>query len=216
MLLDQDKISSEIEKPREDPRVTRTRRLLVQAFIDLLQEKDFQSITIQDIANRATVNRVTFYAHFQDKVALLEYTIREMIQNHLNARLPAGSPYTPQNLALLVQTVCEFLAEMERTCPPPLGQMGPLMEKQIKAELYEILMGWLARMPFAEEMGSAPRQAQPHPTLEQIAMVTTWAIYGAAMQWIQQKPQIPAAEYVQQILPLILGSFETGSGEIVP
>src|SRR5205807_1741174 len=46
-----------------DPRVKRTRKLLQQAFIELFQEKGFASISIQDITERATVNRATFYAH---------------------------------------------------------------------------------------------------------------------------------------------------------
>ena len=54
---------------RVDPRVKRTRKLLQQAFLELFQEKGFASISIQDITERATVNRATFYAHFPDKYA---------------------------------------------------------------------------------------------------------------------------------------------------
>ncbi len=51
-----------------DPRVKRTRQLLLQAFMALLEEKQhIYSISVQDIAERATVNRATFYAHFEDK-----------------------------------------------------------------------------------------------------------------------------------------------------
>lgn len=56
-----------------DPRVKRTRQALLQAFVALLEEKqNFHSISVQDIAERATVNRATFYDHFEDKYALLE------------------------------------------------------------------------------------------------------------------------------------------------
>jgi AcrR family transcriptional regulator len=177
--------------------------LLVQAFTALMNEKSFQSITVQDIANRATVNRVTFYAHFPDKYALLEYTIRAMIQERLRSQLPEGSPYNPDNLARLILTVCEFLDEMGRHCPPPYGQLEPLMEKQIKVEVYEMLRGWLAEQ--------TPVGSQSHSTPEQAAMVASWAIYGAAMQWIQQEPREPAREYVQQVLPLILGGLTSVS-----
>ncbi len=60
-----------------DPRVKRTRQLLQRAFLDLYQEKSFSLITVQDIAERATVNRVTFYAHFEDKYALMDSLMRE-------------------------------------------------------------------------------------------------------------------------------------------
>jgi AcrR family transcriptional regulator len=47
------------EKKREDPRVRRTRKLLNQAFFELMNEKGFQSLTVQDIADRAEVNRAS-------------------------------------------------------------------------------------------------------------------------------------------------------------
>ncbi len=192
--------STQVESARrEDPRVVRTRQLIMQAFTELLQEKSFQAITIQDIAARATINRVTFYAHFADKYALLEYTIREMIRKQVHSRLPEGAPYSRENLALLILTVCEFLGEIGRVCPPPHGHMEPLMEKQIKAELNEILAGWLSEGPAGESRQS--------PTAEQAAMVASWAIYGAAVQWTHQEQKAPAGEYVGQILPLILGSM---------
>ena len=198
-------LKPEEEEKRVDPRIKRTRQLLQQAFMELMREKSFEAITVQDIAERATVNRVTFYAHFQDKYALLEYTIREMIRQRLHSQVPEDTPYSPENMARLILTVCEFLAEMERVCPPPHGQMGPLMEKQFKAELHEILEGWLAERPAG---GSLSERVRRHPTPEQAAMVTSWAIYGAAVQWMQQGRREPASEYVRQVLPLILGGLQ--------
>ena len=51
-----------------DPRVTRTKKLLMDAFREIAKEKKLQTITIKDITERATVNRATFYAHFYDIV----------------------------------------------------------------------------------------------------------------------------------------------------
>jgi AcrR family transcriptional regulator len=196
MLLKEEQVKNSQPVLKEDPRVVRTRQLIQHAFMDLFREKSFEEITIQEIADRATINRVTFYAHFQDKFALLEYTIREMIRQHLYKQLPDNVPFNPENMALLVRTVCEFLTEIQRMCPPPHGQMDTLMEKQIKAELYEILHSWLVE--------TAPDDTNAGPTLEQTAMVTSWAIYGAAVQWVKEKREKSAEEYVEQVLPLIL------------
>ena len=100
------------EERKLDPRVKRTRQLLQQALMDLMAEKSFQAITVQDIAGRATVNRVTFYAHFEDKYVLLEYSIRQSFKQRLGSQLPTGSSFSPENLARLILAVCEFLAEM--------------------------------------------------------------------------------------------------------
>ncbi|HWQ84479.1 MAG TPA: TetR/AcrR family transcriptional regulator [Anaerolineales bacterium] len=55
-----------VVEAKVDPRIKRTRALLVQAFTELLAEKGFQAISVQDISERATVNRTTFYLHFPD------------------------------------------------------------------------------------------------------------------------------------------------------
>jgi len=189
------------EEKKLDPRVKRTRQLLQRALMELMAEKSFQAITVQDIAERATVNRVTFYAHFEDKYALLEYTMREMFKQRLRSQLPDGSLFSPENLARLILIVCELLAETGRQCPPPHGQLEPLMEKQIKAELYEVLYAWLAE--------AASGKTERRPTPEQAAMITSWAIYGAAVQWSQKEQPEPAREFVQQVLPIIIASLNT-------
>jgi AcrR family transcriptional regulator len=183
------------EDRREDPRVTRTRQLLHQALLELMMEKSFQAITIQDIADRATVNRVTFYAHFQDKFALLEYSVREMFKERLHERLSETAVFSPENLATLILVVCEFLRGMFRECPAPHGQMDSLMEKQIKEVIYERLFSW------SDDLAAADNG-------EQKAMITAWAIYGAAVQWNQQKKPQPIDSFVAQVLPIIRAGFD--------
>ncbi len=65
--------------PRTDPRVLRTRQLIRDAFIDLLQEIELEKITVNRIAERATINRVTFYLHYRDIQDMLEKMADEMI-----------------------------------------------------------------------------------------------------------------------------------------
>src|SRR6476660_467523 len=64
----------------EDLRVRRTRKLLIQALIELTIEKGFAAITVQEIADRAMVNRATFYRHYRDKHDLLEAYMREVYE----------------------------------------------------------------------------------------------------------------------------------------
>ncbi|MFQ5575317.1 MAG: TetR/AcrR family transcriptional regulator [Terriglobia bacterium] len=54
-----------------DRRVGRTRRRLKEALGELIQEREYDEITIQDIARRADVGRSTFYSHFASKEDLL-------------------------------------------------------------------------------------------------------------------------------------------------
>jgi AcrR family transcriptional regulator len=56
---------------KEDRRIQRTRLLLLDALLALVQERGFDDVTVQDVIDRANVGRSTFYAHFVDKEDLL-------------------------------------------------------------------------------------------------------------------------------------------------
>ena len=75
---------------RLDPRVRRTRQFLRQALWELIPEKGYEAITIQDIADRATLNRTTFYLHYRDKADLLYQGIAEVFDE-----LCSRDPLTP-------------------------------------------------------------------------------------------------------------------------
>ena len=54
-----------------DRRVQKTRKLLQDALIELVAEKGYEAVSIQELLDRANVGRSTFYAHFQGKDQLL-------------------------------------------------------------------------------------------------------------------------------------------------
>ena len=54
-------------RPKMDSRARRTRDSLGDALIELMQERPFKSITVQDVLDRAEVGRSTFYTHYRDK-----------------------------------------------------------------------------------------------------------------------------------------------------
>lgn len=81
-----------MDREREDRRVRRTRRALQEALRDLMLQKPYDRITVQDVLDRADVGRATFYAHFRDKDALLmsEFeAMRESLRQHLATPLRA-------------------------------------------------------------------------------------------------------------------------------
>lgn len=66
--------------PTEDRRVLKTRKLIDDTCWALMQEKPFDEITVRDIAQRAAINRATFYRYHTDKFDWLEGKIREMVR----------------------------------------------------------------------------------------------------------------------------------------
>src|SRR5215472_18213541 len=66
-----------------DLRVRRTHALLRKTLIDLIAEKGFDAVTVGDIAERAMVNRATFYRHYPDKYALVTSIFEEAVNQML-------------------------------------------------------------------------------------------------------------------------------------
>src|SRR5678815_5317767 len=67
-------------KKKEDARVRRTRDALGDALVALMQEKPFETITVQDVLDRAKVGRSTFYSHYSDKDDLLMSDAEEFFE----------------------------------------------------------------------------------------------------------------------------------------
>ncbi len=68
------------QKEQGDLRIRRTKKMLREALLSLIPEKGYYAITVGDIAERAMVNRATFYRHYEDKEDLLLRGIDEVLQ----------------------------------------------------------------------------------------------------------------------------------------
>lgn len=106
---------TEQAKTRTDPRIVRTRQLLKDAFIDLLQEMDIEKISVNRIAERATINRVTFYLHYRDIPDMLEKMADEMSEdiNHVlsDSSSEPEKGYTEGDYAAMLVRLLEHIAE---------------------------------------------------------------------------------------------------------
>ncbi len=85
---------SEPKKQKVDRRVRRTHRMLREALLELILEKGYDNISINDITTRADLSRATFYLHYQDKDHLLMSSLEEMFDDLVNQRLQSLDPTT--------------------------------------------------------------------------------------------------------------------------
>ena len=69
----------ELYMNQNDLRVIKTKKYIEESFIYLLRQKDFNKITVQDILDRALINRSTFYKHYTDKYQLAETLCNEVL-----------------------------------------------------------------------------------------------------------------------------------------
>ncbi len=88
----------EAEMQKLDPRVVRTRRLLREAFMELVGEKGYWDTTIQDITDRATLNRVTFYLHYDNKEDLLVQTTKHILDELVKRVEPPQEGASPREV----------------------------------------------------------------------------------------------------------------------
>jgi AcrR family transcriptional regulator len=178
-----------------DLRVRRTRMMIEKAFIDLLMERGFQSITVQDVADRAMVNRATFYDHFSDKYALFEHSVREWFRQTLESKLPADFFTCATNLHFLIATVCEFIQRIDDHCRPNNPDGLPAFDKQVVMLVSEALEKWLEEQHMGGDADSRALKAE----------VASWAIYGAALHWSLQKHRVSADSYALEVAGMISG-----------
>src|ERR1700757_394831 len=122
-----------------DPRILRSRRMLMDSLAQLLIQKAFEDISVQEIADEATLNRATFYLHYPDKNALLQAMTESRFRDLIERR---AITFTDCNGALraIALGVCDYLAE-NTGCPSQLarvpleGSIIPVVEDMFKEGL---------------------------------------------------------------------------------
>lgn len=91
-----------MSEKKEDRRIRRTKRLLRQALAELMNEKEFKHITVKEIAERADLNRGTFYFHYTDTYDLKEKVEDELVEvftQHLESYHPTSEDHSIHDMA---------------------------------------------------------------------------------------------------------------------
>jgi AcrR family transcriptional regulator len=178
-----------LEPEKIDPRIRRTRQMLFDAFRDLLAEKTFDAISVQDITDRSTLNRGTFYDHFPDKFALLEAMMAERLRTLISSRMAVQPKTCRDALRQLILAACDALGGASMGCQKRQKQFEPLVEAQLKILMRETLL------PAMKTHGVE--------NAEMKATMITWAIAGVALEWSRKRK--PSAEaFAELILPMAL------------
>jgi AcrR family transcriptional regulator len=171
-----------------DPRILRSRRMLMDSLARLLIKKEFEDISVQEIADDATLNRATFYLHYPDKNALLQAMTESRFRDLIKCR---GITFTDCNAALraIALGVCDYLAETTG-CPAQLARVP--LEGSI--------------IPVVEDMfkeGLALHGIAPGVDGALLATTAAWAVFGAARLWFQTTNRIPAEDMAARIETMV-------------
>src|ERR1700734_387862 len=119
----------------------RTRQLLQGALRELMKAKAFDEISVQDIADAATVNRATFYDHYTDKYALLDALVAGGFHELLHERHLRYETGCPAALAAIIEATCDFLTQAHSAgTNDRQSAFQPLMDAAIAAASWNLLM----------------------------------------------------------------------------
>ena len=180
-----------------DLRIQKTYMALTDAFLGLLCEKSFDSITVGEICDCAMVRRATFYKHFGDKYEFFTYTIRQVKENfrkknanNILNQMPAD-PYVQ-----ILRNILDFLDEC-----------GLRVRSVMESDAYPILMEILSEEIYQDVMErfrEDERNGKVFPmSLELMAQAYTGTIFYVAKWWILHKDQMSKEEVVTQLSTLM-------------
>ncbi len=143
---------------KSDPRVIRSRQLLRMALISLIPEKGFGAISVQDIADRATLNRTTFYLHYQDKNELLMDAFEELIAQAAPMP-PQDGLLDPASAPASIERVFNRIAEHADFFRVMLAEENvPAFAARVRAYVEEVGLKWLSVLQPDEEKVVVPRE----------------------------------------------------------
>ncbi|MGG0175386.1 TetR/AcrR family transcriptional regulator [Gottfriedia acidiceleris] len=124
----------------QDRRIAKTNRIIRDAFVELLNEKSFEEITVNDLSKRADINRGTFYLHYRDKFELLEKYENEIISSMVEY-ISGFKDFYPTDLIkadkieppLFIVKLFEFIGENATFIKVALGpQANPSFQNKLK------------------------------------------------------------------------------------
>lgn len=162
---------------QDDPRVLRTRQLIKEAFGTLLQKKGFDAITIKDIAQKAAINRATFYAHYEDKYALLEDIIEQAFNKMFPEQILDAQEFTDEICNKLIIMTYNYILAFYKTCRMDSKSIATLVDEKIRNMLKQMLESIFLK-------GHTFR-AKDNLNIKMISAMTCSAIYGGAYSWFK-------------------------------
>lgn len=172
-----------------DPRILRTRKLIMDSFIELSGKKEFKDITIKDITTEAMVNRATFYYHFEDKYDLLEKVLSEVLLINLNCDISEQNELNEEVIRNIFLAITKFQNSLSNRCHRGYEDtIARIIKEQLEIIFYKML---LKRHSTDED-----------EALKITAVMLSWGLYGASVEW-RRNSQVPPEEFINLAIPYI-------------
>lgn len=189
-----------MEKQSEDRRSRRSRRLLKEGLLQMMQEKRFSEITVRDITERMDLNRGTFYLHYPDTAALLQSVEEDMLaeaQALVDAHMAEST--AERTLRPVLLPILDYVVEHRTT-------IGTLLDSNSASGFVDRLQKLIyrngSRLTEAWFRDVSPEQ------LDYLMSFLTYGLIGLVKEWFGRGMDLPGEELVSMADRLVQGAAE--------
>jgi AcrR family transcriptional regulator len=190
----------------KDRRVQKTQRLLRDALISLVHEKSYDSIAVKEILERANVGRSAFYAHFDDKDALLASGIQQMLHETSSRTLPPSVKRFGKVVGFSLP-VFEYVERFRRTADSKMGRKGrSIIHRHLRQVLIETI---------ADDLRGSVQRPQPGPESlppELLAEYVAATFILVLNWWVESRSTLSPKEaddlFLSMVLPTLLATAQ--------
>jgi AcrR family transcriptional regulator len=197
-----------MEKP-PDRRVQRTRRLLHKALMSCILEKKYESITVQEILDRADVGRSTFYVHFRDKDELLVSGFGEL-QSLLKAAQAASAARPGKSYERVIGFSLAMFEHADEYRRLNRALFGSSAEAIVRRQIHAVLAGLVGKEIEIEFRRHKRVNTAVSPELLTHFLLSTYI--SVMSWWLKDRNPVPPKEidaaYRQLVLPCLASIFE--------
>ena len=175
-------------KETTDIRTIRTKKVIMDAFKELLHHKNFESIRVSDISTTAEINRATFYNYYTDKYQLLDTMVEETLLVQIRENTMNHQDFSP-----------DFMKEIYLILTGIHTDLSNICQKSYVEEL-AVYTSQVLRDEITQTIQTAIEVTYPnedHHQLASFAAAMSWSVIGLAYEWKRSKENSPEEYYEQ-------------------
>jgi AcrR family transcriptional regulator len=191
---------------KQDRRVQRTQQSVRRALFELIQEKGFEALSVQDIIDRANVGRATFYTHFQSKDDLLFSgfeDLRASLKERQRLALGQGRGVDERVLAFSHEMFAHANEHRALFRAMVGKRSGAAVQRMIYNLLLDLVRDDVKSLASYEETTSLPTEA--------LVQFVAGSFFGLLMWWLNGKMQLSVEEVNRLFRRLALAALKAGA-----
>ena len=182
---------------KEDARIVKTKAKLVHALKELLSEKSFENITVNEICERADIRRATFYKSFSDKYAFLKYLVGTLRDDFDKTMYKSEHPIAS----------AAYYAEYVRAIVNYLTRNEQMVSNILRSEALPMLMDVIEEKNYEDTCERLKKSVAEGlvicASVETVASMMTGAVSKTLLRWVTDGKRTPVEELISEISAVI-------------